>query len=319
MKLKEKILELLERCQGEFISGEEMAKQTGVTRNSVWKAIKSLKSDGYDIVSSGVGYALTVENDIFTASKIKSFLKNDVDVILLDTADSSNNIAKQIAREEAPEGTVVVVKRQSAGKGRLGRTFISNEENGLYMSIILRPRISASKSVKITVVGAVAALEAIEETSSIPCTIKWVNDIFINGKKACGILTEASFNMESGLLDYVVLGIGVNVLPPENGFDEEINNIATSIYANKAPRNYKSKLCASIIDKVLEYYRNLENEAYIAIYRSKSNLIGKEVIIVRGNEEINGKVIDIDNDAMLVLETENGILKFNSGEARIKK
>lgn len=320
MNSKEKVLELLDKSQGKVISGEEIARQLGVTRNSVWKAIRALKNDGYDIQSqSNIGYVLSCDNDIFTPTKIKALSQNEIDVYMLEEESSSNDIAKKMAQEGAKEGTVVIVKRQTAGKGRLGRSFISNEENGLYMSIILRPQIPASKSVKITVAGAVAVLEAIEELSSASCKIKWVNDIYINEKKTCGILTEASFNMETGFLDYAILGIGINITQPKNGFDEEIKGIATAIYQNEAPKGFKSRLCALVVDKFLHYYKSLENEDYIGIYRAKSNLIGKEVIVIRGTDEIEGKVIDIDNDANLVVRTKEQILKFNSGEARIKK
>lgn len=318
--LKEKVLDLLEENQGKIVSGEEIAKRIGVTRNSVWKAIKALKNDGYNIFSqSNTGYIFSKDNEIFTSSKIKSLSKNDINVLVLDSVTSSNDIAKSMANQSAPEGTIVVAKRQSNGRGRMGRSFISNEENGLYMSIILRPQISASDSVKITVIGAVATLEAIEETSNQSCQIKWVNDIYIKDKKVCGILTEGAFNVESGSFDYAILGIGINITPPENGFENEIENIATSIYEKDAPKDYKSRLCALIIDKFFDYYKNIKNEAYIDEYRKKLNLIGKRIVVIRGNEEIEGEVVDIDNDANLIVKNERGIFKFNSGEARVRK
>lgn len=320
MKIKEKVLQILENKQGECISGEEIAKSLGITRNSVWKAINSLKTDGYDIISqNNVGYMLSAKADVFSVNRIKKLCEHDVDIIILDEAGSSNNVAKEMAASGAPEGTVVIVKRQSAGKGRMGRSFISNEENGLYMSIILRPRLSVSKSVNITVIGAVAALEAIEKKSGKECTIKWVNDIFLEDKKVCGILTEASFDFESECLEYAIVGIGINITPPKNGFDSEIKNIATSIYDLHAPVGYKSELCAQIIDRFLHYYKSIENQAYIKPYKEKSNLIGKEVNVYRGNDVINGVVADIDENANLVLDTDSGRIKFNSGEARVRK
>jgi BirA family biotin operon repressor/biotin-[acetyl-CoA-carboxylase] ligase len=320
MKLKEKVFDILSARQGEAISGEKIANQLGVTRNAIWKSIKTLKDEGYPISSvANTGYVLSHEAEVFSASKIESLSKNNIDVVLIDNAESSNDIAKELAKKGAKEGTVVVVKKQSAGKGRMGRRFISNEENGLYMSIILRPQISAQKSVKITVIGAVSTLEAIEESANVDCSIKWVNDIFIGEKKVCGILTEASINIETGLLDYAILGIGVNITSPKGGFDEEIKSIATSIYALEAPRDYKSKLCALIVDKFLYYYKNIENMAYIGAYRAKSNLMGKKVDVIRGNEIISGEVVDIDDEANLVLNSHGNLLAFNSGEARVKK
>lgn len=320
MKLKEKVLNLLSGRQGESISGEEMAKQLGVTRNAVWKSVKALKEEGYQISSvANTGYVLSRDEEIFTALKIKSFSQNDINVTVIDEAESSNDIAKELAKSGADEGTLVVVKRQSAGRGRMGRRFVSNEENGLYMSLILRPKMSAQRAVKITVIGAVAALEAIEECANIQCTIKWVNDIFIGERKVCGILTEASVNIETGLLDYAILGIGVNLTQPNGGFDDEIKDIATSIYGFEAPKDSKSRLCALIVDKFLHYYKSIENEAYIGAYKCRSNLIGKNVDIVRGEEIISGVVVDIDNDANLLVNSEGKLFAFNSGEARVKK
>ena len=320
MKIKEKVLTFLEENQGKCISGEEIAKSLGVSRNCIWRAVNSLKEEGHKIISqSNIGYILSLDEDVFSASRIMSLSKNDISVVLLDEADSSNNIASELAKQGAPEGTVVIVKRQTSGKGRMGRSFISNEENGLYMSIILRPKIQASDSVNITVACAVAALEAIEELSGVKCSIKWVNDIFIGDKKVCGILTEGALNVESGCFDYAIVGIGINITPPQNGFSSEIKDIATSIYDGKAPNGFKSALCACLADRFFHYYSSLENKSYITPYRAHSNLIGESVSICRGNDIINGVVCDIDDNARLVLKTENGELKFSSGEARVRK
>lgn len=320
MKIKEKVLCLLEENQGRCVSGEEIAKALGVTRNCVWRSINSLKEDGHKITSqSNTGYILSLDEDVFSASRIKSLSKSDIEVILIDEADSSNNVASELAKQGAPEGTVVVVRRQASGKGRMGRSFISNEDNGLYLSLILRPKIPASESVSITVACAVAVLEAIEALTNIKCSIKWVNDIFINDKKACGILTEGALNVETGCFDYAILGIGINVTPPKNGFAPEIENIATSIYESKAPNGLKSALCALVVDRFLHYYKSIENKSYIASYRAHSNLIGKSVEVYRGNEVINGVVSDIDDNARLILKTEQGEIAFSSGEARVRK
>ena len=320
MSLKEHILAMLENNQGKILSGEELAKALNVSRNSVWKAINALKKSGIDIKSyQNLGYALSTDTDVFSANRIKSLSSNDIDVVMLEESESSNDVAKSLAQKGAREKTVVVVKKQSAGKGRMGRSFISNEENGIYLSIILRPKISLSQSIYITVIGAVAALEAIENTAHVDCSIKWVNDIYIKEKKVCGILTEASFDLESESLDYAILGIGINVVPPENGFDVKIKDIATSIYPRQAPIGYKSLLCAEVIDRYLYYYNNIESKEYIKIYKQRSNLINKQVDVYRGNEIIGGTVVDIDDEANLVLDTGRNIIKFNSGEARVRK
>ena len=320
MKLKDKILELLNNNVGQIVSGEELAKTAGVTRNSVWKAINALKAEGYDISSSvSNGYLLNRKADIFSSESINACLKNKRKIIMYDKADSSNNIAKELAMKGEEEGTVVVVKSQSQGKGRMGRSFLSSSENGLYMTIVLKPSILAKDALAITIIGAVAVSEAIEKTSGVKNQIKWVNDIYIERRKVSGILCEAGLNFESGTLDYAVVGIGINVLPPNAGFAPEISEIATSIYQNEAPCGYKSLLCAEIIDTFFDYYSRITEKEYMKIYKQKSNVIGKEIEIDVGGKITSGIAYDIDENANLVVKTKDGEKTFNSGDARIKR
>ncbi len=245
-------------------------------------------------------------------------LKNNVNILIYDTLPSSNITAKELAKDGYDEFTTVIAKSQNNGRGRLGRSFISNTENGLYMSVIFKPNLSPNQCVDITALASVAVLEAIEETSDTHPTIKWVNDIYINDKKVCGILTESSF--DNCKLSYVVVGIGINITPPENGFDDAIKDIATSIYANEAPQGYKELLCAKIIDKLIDYYSTIEEKSYMRVYREKSNIIGENVDVYRGNEIVNGIAIDINENAELIVKKENGeICVFNSGEARVRR
>ncbi|MBQ4585362.1 MAG: biotin--[Clostridia bacterium] len=320
MKTKEKILEILNDNCGNCISGEEIARKLSITRNAVWKGINSLKKDGYDIESvANSGYVLNSNVELFSENTINKHLKTKRKIIIYEEIPSTNIEAKTLAQNGACEGDVVIAKSQSAGKGRMGRSFISNSENGLYMSIILKPHISLDKSVYITVLGAVAVLEAIEETSGKSCHIKWVNDIYINERKVSGILTEASIDFETSCLQYAILGIGINITPPENGFHKDIENIATSIYSSKeCPKDYKSILCAKIIDKFFDGYKDLEKKKFIEKYRQKSMLIGKEIEVQVGNEITKGTAIDVDENAHLVVKTKDGIRTFNSGEARAR-
>ena len=177
----------------------------------------------------------------------------------------------------------------------------------------------ATEALNITVIGAVAVAEAIEKTSGINTEIKWVNDIYIGKKKVSGILTEAGLNFENGMLDYAVIGIGVNVSPPGDGFASEISEIATAIYEKNAPCGYKSELTAQIIDTFFDYYNKPKNKDYISKYKQKSNIIGKEIEVCVGNELVLGTAINIDDNANLIVKTETGERAFYSGEARIKK
>ena len=225
MKTKERVLQILYNSKGSEVSGEEIAKSLCVSRNSVWKSVNSLKKDGYLIYTSPNGYMLDMQKELFTESNIKKYLKDDRKILLFDIIDSTNNMAKQLAQNGEGEGTVVIAKSQTNGKGRMGRSFISSSENGLYLTIILRPRVSVDKCVNITVLGAVSLCEAIEELCGVECQIKWVNDIYINEKKVSGILTEASINFEGGTMQYAVIGMGINVYEPVGGFDPEIKDI----------------------------------------------------------------------------------------------
>ena len=255
--------------------------------------------------------------DEFTKESVTRYMSGNRQIVILDEADSSNNIAKELARAGAPEGTAIAVKKQTQGRGRMGRSFISSSENGLYMTIILRPKISPDKCVDITVIGAVAVARTIEKLCAKKCAIKWVNDIYIEDKKVCGILTESS--VKNGAIDYAVIGIGVNITPPDGGFDCEITHIACAMYENESPENIKSRLMAEITDAFFEVYTELGTGSYMEEYRMRSNIIGKEVDVYRGNEIISGTCTDIDENANLVVKTDTGIHFFGSGDARVRK
>ncbi len=255
--------------------------------------------------------------DDFTPASVREYMSEKRDVIIIDEADSSNSIAKEMARQGCPEGTVIAVKKQTQGRGRMGRSFLSRSENGLYMSVILRPEIPADMSVNITVIGAVSVARAIEVLCGKECTVKWVNDIYIGEKKVCGILTEASVN--NGCVDYAIIGIGVNITEPEEGFDKEISDIACAMYEKDAPIGIKSRLLAEITDSFFDIYRELVNGAYMDEYRRRSNIIGKYVDVYRGDEIISGVCVDIDERANLIVKTDTGTRIFGSGDARVRK
>ena len=252
-----------------------------------------------------------------TEEIIRKYLKYDANIHIFDEISSSNTVAKELALEGAKEGTIVIALTQTNGRGRLGRGFISNCDNGLYMSIILRPDINPDECVSITVMASVAVLEAIEKTANISAQIKWVNDIYINERKICGILTEAKFS-KGDRLDYVICGIGINITPPQNGFNDEIKDIAGAIFANEAPLEYKEKLLAKIIDNFFKHYNDKKD--FMNTYREKSSIIGKDVDVYCGNSIISGIAVDINDNAELVVKKEDGeICVFNSGEARVRK
>ncbi|MEI0685234.1 biotin--[acetyl-CoA-carboxylase] ligase [Brachyspira pilosicoli] len=324
--IKENIISILESNKGLFISGEKIANDLKVSRTAIWKAIKSLKNDGYNIHSvSNKGYALSKETDILSSKVIKNNMLKYADkfnFIIHKTVASTNIIARELAINGAESGTVVIAEEQTSGYGRNGKSFFSPYGTGIYMSIILNLKKEKKifNSSFITTAAAMAVSKSIEEISNENTQIKWVNDIFINGKKVCGILTEGAFSFEDGKLDYAVIGIGVNVNFPKNGFPKELNNIAASINSkNNANSNTKSDirniLVAKILENLYDYYFNDVN--FYEEYKKRSFLIGKKVSININNKEHIVKVLDIDKTFALVAEFQDGkIDKIVSGSIK---
>ena len=161
--------------------------------------------------------------------------------------------------------------------------------------------------------------QQIEKITNKKCSVKWVNDVYLDDKKVSGILTEASCDFSTGLLDYAIVGIGVNVSEPEGGFDASIKDIACALYEKDAPCGVKNELCAEIVNRFFHYYENMADKCYMEKYRAYSNIIGKSVDVYRGNEVISGVCVDIDECANLVVESDGRIIRFNSGDARVRK
>lgn len=316
MKLCDLILEILD-TRNDFVSGQELAEVLSVSRNAVWKAIKQLQLDGFLIESSKTkGYRLSPDNSRLFVSQIKRFA-NCSEVILLDEIDSTNNYAKALADGGANENTLIITRRQTAGKGRLGRTFFS-EEGGLYMSLILKPQIDLKESLQITVAAAAAAARAIEKVCDIKTQIKWVNDIYVSSKKVCGILTEGAISAEDARLQYAVLGIGINVAKPKGNFDKSIKNIAASLFPDET---VCSKIYARLIGEFLsyfyKYYADLSKREYIPFYRSHSLLDGKKITYQKENKAHTAKVLGIGDNAELIIEEKGERLLLSAGEVTI--
>ncbi|HNX64097.1 MAG TPA: biotin--[acetyl-CoA-carboxylase] ligase [Oscillospiraceae bacterium] len=319
--IREKVLEFLENNRGESISGSMIAETLGVSRNAVWKTIKKLQSDGYIInASTNRGYCLCAENDLISEQSIKMHLKtkyigSNIDVFR--TIDSTNTFAKKLAQLNAENGTTVISEEQTAGKGRLGRSFYSPERSGLYVSIILRPTLSLESSTLITSCISVAVAKAIEKVSGLNAKIKWVNDIFINGKKVCGILTEAGIDVESGSLDYAVVGIGINVSTKK--FPEILKDKATSLELEAKKTISRSVLCAEILNSIEKELDGIESKDFLSEYVSRSNILGQEITVISGETSYPATAVGIDKDARLIVKTKDGAEKtLNSGEISIR-
>lgn len=320
--MKEEILEALKNNTEDFISGEKLSKEFGISRAAIWKHMKALKEEGYKIESvSKKGYRLDYAPDLLTYGEFKTHL-NTRDIgsncIHYETIDSTNLLAKKLAREGAVHGTIVIAEEQTTGRGRLGRTWVSPKSTGIWVSIILRPDINPFMASKLTLVGA-AAVEKAMEKMEINSYIKWPNDIVLNNKKVCGILTEMSGEIDR--VNYIIMGIGINV--NMNSFPEDIKNIATSLKIETGNEVDRKLLLANILNnfEVLYDYFIQENNLneVLDICRSRSILLGKEVKLINGTNERKAKALDLDDEGELVVQYEDGTLgKVVSGEVSVR-
>lgn len=324
MSTKNRILELLEKRRGESISGERLAEILGVSRNAVWKAVKELQKDGYSIAAvTNKGYCLSDENDILSIAGIKPFLSPKAQpyadkIQIYKALESTNKTAKELAIAGAPHGTVIIADSQTKGRGRYTRSFFS-PHGGLYISIILRPEVLRfDNPTAVTAFAAVSVCEAIEIISDKTPKIKWVNDIFIDGKKVCGILTEAVTNFESGGLEWIVLGIGVNVYTRTEDFPSELQNIATSVFPDKKIKGVRNKLSAEIINRILGFETAPIEAEIFEKYKKRLMLLGKEITVIQNETEFKATAVDVDSIGHLIVKDEKGeIITLFSGEIRI--
>lgn len=324
MLIKGKVLKILEENKGRNISGEEIAKTLNISRTSIWKAINSLRNEGYVINAvTNKGYSLATNTDFISKEGISLYLNkscSDIEIYNYKTISSTNEIAKNLALSGAKHGTVVISEEQTAGKGRLGRSFYSPANTGIYMSIILRPNLTAMDSVLITTSSSVIICESIKKVTGIDCQIKWINDIYLNNKKVAGILTEASTNFESGTIDYLILGIGINFNQPKDDFPDELKSIASSLFNNNNNNINRNMLCAEIISNILDIIPRIKNYDFISEYKKRSIVLNQEIIYISSGISSKGKAININCDGSLVVEHDDGSIKIlNSGEVSIRR
>lgn len=324
MTIKNKVLQALEANQNSSISGQDLANMLSVSRTAIWKAIKSLKEDGYIInATSNKGYLLSSSSNVLSAEGIREFLPNkynNIPIHIYKSLTSTNNEAKIAILKDASHGTVIISDEQTNGRGRLGRDFFSPPKSGIYMSIILKPKLNISNSVLITTAVAVAVCLCIDKFSDKQSKIKWVNDIYIDNKKVCGILTEAVTDFESGNVESVIIGIGLNVTTKENSFPSELKTIAGSILHSDVGFNTRNKLASEIINKVLTICENLEDRSFLEIYKERSMVLGQNILYKKNGEWIEGYAKGIDEYGGLVVFTNNSqSVTLNSGEITVRK
>ena len=324
MSVKQLVLQALEENRAAFSSGEQLAKKINVSRSSIWKAIKSLEKEGYTIsATTNKGYRLETGSDVISFEGIRPWLSPQNQEIRIEsykTIDSTNQVAKKMAMNGALQGTVIISEEQTQGRGRLGRSFYSPAKSGIYMSLILRPNVYASEAVLVTTAASVGVCRAIKKVTNKNPQIKWVNDIYLDDKKICGILTEAVTNFETGLVECVIIGIGLNFRPPENNFPEDLKEIVGSLFKEKPDTLTRNHLAAAMINAVLELCEDLENRDFLRDYKKYSMVLGHKIRVHQQNQWSFARAIDISDNGGLIIETEAGELEtLNSGEITIRK
>lgn len=322
--VRDDVLRTLEQHRGQLISGGTLSRELGVSRTAVWKAIASLREMGFPIESvSGEGYRLAASSDVLseagisTALKTKNIARN---LCVLDTVDSTNTYLKQRAAD-LPDGFAAIADSQTAGRGRLGRSFASPSGTGVYISILLRPSLPLDRVNMITVGAAVAVCEAIAETAGFVPDIKWVNDVLFRGKKLCGILTEASIEAETGQLSYAIVGVGINVRTPENGLPEELREIAGCLEDFSKNPVRRNELTASFFNHMESCYHLIQSNDIAALidrYRSFIHFLGQPITVIRNDVKEPATAIAIDDHGHLIIEQNGEQSTMYAGEISIR-
>ncbi|VVS92906.1 biotin--[acetyl-CoA-carboxylase] ligase [Desulfoluna spongiiphila] len=318
---RQDLLSAMRSRTGHWISGEELSGELGISRAAISKHIAAIKALGYAISSApGKGYLLTEAPDLLLAQEILLGLDTSVmgknGIVHHHLTDSTNTRARDLARDGAPEGTLVVAEAQSAGRGRKGRSWLARPGEGLLFSLVLRPDMEPSRAALITLMTAVSVAEALINETGIDARIKWPNDILVGGKKLAGILTEMS--MELDAVDYVITGLGLNVNTPAEAFSPEITDIATSVMAESASAFSRVALLQAILSRFETHYQTLTTrgpESILSRWKELSDIVGRRVRVSMMREEIEGQVTDIDADGVLLVQTEAGdALRILSGD-----
>lgn len=320
MTVKSRILELFEQHKGEVISGERIAGQLGCTRAAVWKAVNSLREEGYCIEAGpNKGYTLARDTNRISAEGIRPYLDQQmVNIQVYPEVASTNRTAKQLAVSgKAGNGSFVVARRQSDGRGRRGRSFYSPVDAGVYFSVILEPKGTLKDGLLLTTAAATAVYRAVKKVCGISLDIKWVNDLFYKGKKVCGILTEAITDFESGEIEFAVVGIGLNLYKDEESFPEELEEIAGALFPSKemAEAVDRNRLIAEVVNELLAESADLKLSGD---YVENNMIPGHLINITDGTRTRRAFALSICPDGRLLVKETNGkesILSF--GEVSI--
>lgn len=320
--MKEEILRLLRSADG-YISGQELCNRFGVSRTAVWKAINQLKEAGYEIeAQQNKGYRLMAAPDLMTEAEIKSLMHTEwvaKEVLYFDTIDSTNTKAQELAEKGYPSGTLVVADKQESGKGRRGRSWVSPSGTGIFMTLMIKPDINPNNASMLTLVAALAVAKAITSVTGEEAMIKWPNDIVVNGKKVCGILTE--MNAQFDYINNIVVGIGINV--HNESFPEEISQMASSLMIEAGGKRFhRAQIIAETMSYFEQYYDTfLQTQDLSALVREYDELLvnmNKAVRVLDPKEPFDGKAMGITPKGELIVDTWESRKLVSSGEVSVR-
>lgn len=320
--MKEEILRLLRSADG-YISGQELCNRFGVSRTAVWKAINQLKEAGYEIeAQQNKGYRLMAAPDLMTEAEIKSLMHTDwvaKEVLYFDTIDSTNTKAQELAEKGYQSGTLVVADKQESGKGRRGRSWVSPSGTGIFMTLMIKPDINPNNASMLTLVAALAVAKAITSVTGEEALIKWPNDIVVNGKKVCGILTE--MNAQFDYINHIVVGIGINV--HNESFPEEISQMASSLMIEAGGKRFhRAQIIAETMSYFEQYYDTfLKTQDLSALVREYDELLvnrNKSVRVLDPKEPFGGKAMGITPKGELIVDTWESRKLVSSGEVSVR-
>ena len=322
MSTRNELLTYLKGHQGDWISGEALSRRLAVSRAAVWKQISKLREAGYVILSSPKrGYHFSRASEMLLPAEIRDGIDTEVfgqkEIAHFSELDSTNRTAKELAVEGAPEGTLVVAEQQTKGRGRIGRNWHSPFQEGIYASLILRPKLPPAEAPKITLVTGVSVAETLLALTPLKPAIKWPNDILVGDRKICGILTETSTEMDA--IDFVVVGVGINV--NNRSFPDDLKETATSIYR-------ETRKAVDRVTLMQEFLRQFERSYFLFLrtgfesigkrWRELAMLLGKEVTVRMIDRTCRGRVLELDRDGALLIKCESGELeRIYSGDIQV--
>jgi len=320
--VRKDILEYLLNHKGEYVSGQKISEELGISRTAVWKHIRVLKSRGYVIESyTKRGYCLMEAPELLLPELVGEGLQTKVfgkKIHYTEKVDSTNNVAKKLAEEGAEEGTIVLAEEQSGGRGRLERSFLSPFAQGVWFSLILRPTFLPMEVSKMTLLAAVALTKALHKMGLVECGIKWPNDILVKNRKVVGILTELNASMER--INYLVMGIGINTSLTKKELPKDLRKTVTSFTIENVPV-HRQALLQEVLLQLERYYEIAETEGFkpiLAEWKVLSMMMGKEVEVSEPGRSFTGKAVDLDDSGNLIVETEAGRETVLAGDVRVR-